>query len=115
MGNVKMRPIIILPPDVMSAEDIKKLTDNGMCVVTAPDPEAIKFVDVFPPMQRAKIEQAAIATMRKILNGYGFRAEGVLYQSDVASLFAKALIRGTSLDSNCVDPEEIPGLKTAKK
>ena len=31
-----MKPLIVLPPDLMSPEDKKQLNDNGFCVVEAP-------------------------------------------------------------------------------
>jgi hypothetical protein len=44
-----MKPIMILPPEVMSPEDIKLLNENGLCVVIVKEPAKVRFVDPIPP------------------------------------------------------------------
>ncbi len=64
-----MKPIIIIPEGAMSAESIKELRDNGICVVEAKDPACVKFLDPIPAAQgRTNVEDAAIQLSRKILN-----------------------------------------------
>ena len=43
-----MKPMIILPPDVMDKENIDLLRENGICVVVAKDPAKVRFVDPIP-------------------------------------------------------------------
>ena len=65
---MNMKPMIILPPDTMSKEDIQTLRDNDMCVVEATDPTKVKFVDPIPvSSSRTQIESAAIQLSRRIL------------------------------------------------
>lgn len=45
-----MKPIIILPPNTMTDENIQLLRDNDLCVVVAEDPAAVKFIDPLPTM-----------------------------------------------------------------
>lgn len=91
-----MKPIIILPPDTMSADDIKLLRDNEICVVVASNPAAVKFVDLIPAaLSRTKIENAAIAFSRKILNRgvYDDNTRG-----NLAKMYVELLVKGTALD-----------------
>lgn len=39
---------MIIPPELMSADDVKLLNENGICVVIATDPSKVKFVDPLP-------------------------------------------------------------------
>jgi hypothetical protein len=102
-GQDGMKPMLILPPNAVSAADIEKLNDNGICTVVAKNPRALKFVDPIPSiMQRTKIEDTAIKFSRKILNrGTGYfpydsyeRAS----KSDLCVLFVNLLVDGTPLD-----------------
>lgn len=101
-SDAKMKPIMILPPDTMSDEDIKSLRDNGLCVVISKDPARLKFLDPIPSMAgRTKIEDAAIALSRKVLDSRTFTQNGAyLERSSIAKLYVDLLVKGTSLDPN---------------
>lgn len=91
-----MKPIIILPPDTMSDENIAALRDNGICVVVAKNPAAVEFIDPIPSQSsRTQIEDAAIKLSRILLN-----KEGVRSRSDITSLYCDILTKGTPLDPN---------------
>lgn len=104
-GGVK--PIIIIPPQLMSAEDVRLLTENGLCVVTAKDPTQVKFLDPIPAeAQRSKIEHAAIKLSRMILNGdWNRSAYPSLGKKEFSELYMELLMEGTPLDRRGT-PEE---------
>ncbi len=92
-----MKPIIILPPDTMSSEDIKTLRDNELCVVVASNPAAVKFVDPIPAVsQRTHIEDAAIKLSRKVINP-GFWNDSTT-REHLTRAFVDILLKGTPLD-----------------
>jgi hypothetical protein len=63
-----MKPMIILPPDVMDAENIKLLRENDICVVVAKDPVKVRFVDPIPAASsRTEIEEVAIELFRRLI------------------------------------------------
>lgn len=96
-----MNPIIIIPPNTVSADDIKVLRDNGLCVVVSTDPAKVKFVDPIPAVSsRTEIEQAAINFSRIILAGkWGhITADNAICRNTLARLFVECLISGTPLD-----------------
>lgn len=91
-----MKPIIILPPDAVSAEDIKVLRENHLCVVVAKDPEAVKFLDPIPAVSsRSEMENAAIQLSRKLLAG---QLVGENYRENITRLYVDILVKGTALD-----------------
>ncbi len=106
-----MKPIIILPPEVMAAEDIQMLRDNGLCVVVSADPAKVRFVDPLPAISsRTQIDNAAIALSRKIL-GPEFLAGGSdkiynVSRGMFASMFCDLLTKGTSLDAQQTKQEQ---------
>lgn len=62
----KIRPVIILPPDEMSDQDIEKLNQNGFCVVVAKNPDQVRFMD--PPLQSYPApERAALRLCRYVI------------------------------------------------
>lgn len=98
-----MKPMIILPPDTMSAEDIKKMDENGICVVVSNDPSKVKFVDPLPAKSsRTEIEAAAIRMSRILLNGQwgDISNSSLIGLSEFARLYVRCLINGTPLDKN---------------
>src|SRR4051812_11677156 len=101
-----MKPIIIIPPGVMSAEDQKELTDNDLCVVEATDPSQVKFLDPIPASSsRTQIEQACIDLSRIVLNGkWNITQNGVqvssLTKTQLRSVWYECLTKGTRLDPN---------------
>lgn len=67
-----MKPMIILPPDTMSEDNIKLLRENDICVVTATNPGQVKFVDPIPAassqtqMERSAIRLSRILAAKKV-------------------------------------------------
>jgi hypothetical protein len=96
-----VKPILILPPGAMSAEDIKLLRDNELCVVVSKDPAKVKFLDPIPSAaQRSKIETAAIRLSRILLNRQWAHITNSS-QIDfgvISRLYIECLIEGTPLD-----------------
>lgn len=92
-----MKPMIILPPELMDAANIKQLQDNDICVVVASDPARVRFVDPIPSMSsRTQMEDAAIQLSRRLLNG---EFDGsTVRKSDFARLYVEILIKGSPLD-----------------
>lgn len=92
-----MKPVIILPPETMSPEDIAKLNDNGFCVVESKDPARVKFVDSIPDaLSRTALEQGALKLSRIIL-AKGFWSNDATRQMLAAHLI-DILVQGTPLD-----------------
>lgn len=101
-----MKPIIILPPNVMSDENIKLLRDNDLCVVVSEDPGAVKFIDPLPAVSsRSQMEHAAIQLSRKLLNGQSGSDLMNNNRGFFAALYFDVLQKGSPLDRN-ETPEE---------
>lgn len=98
----KMKPMIFLPPEMMSPAEIAKLEANGVCVVVAKDPARVKFVDPIPAVSsRTKIEDAAIRLSRRILNpGFWTGDYAEKTRSEMTRAYVDILIEGTPLDRN---------------
>lgn len=94
-----MKPVMILPPGAMSAEDIALLNANDLCVVVADDPAAVRFLDPLPAQSsRNDVENAAIRLTRCLLTGEGFRTDTTVYdRSVIASKFALLLMESVPL------------------
>ncbi len=103
-----MKPMIIIPPGQMAQSEIKLLRDNDICVVVAKNPEKLKFVDPIPAIsQRGEIETAAIKFTRLMLNPNMWNnAEAHWDKGDMAKMFTKYLIEGSSLDSRGTKQEQ---------
>lgn len=100
-----MKPMMILPPNLMSKEDIKALRDNGICVVEAQDPAKVRFVDPIPAVSsRTDIENAAIRLSRRIL-GPGFWSTESTRQL-MCMNYIELLAKGTPLDVNGTTEEQ---------
>lgn len=96
-----MKPLIVLPPDQMSAEDIAELRENGFCVVISKDPATFRFVDPIPAAGgRTDAENAAIQLSRRLLHGQWSEVSTLsnIGRPEIASLFVRILLKGTSLD-----------------
>ena len=96
----RMKPMIVLPPDTMSAEDIKALRENGLCVVEAKNPAAVKFIDPIPStVGRDRIEQAAIDLSRKILSREFWASRNYgMDRKEISAIFVDLLTKGSALD-----------------
>lgn len=92
--------MIILPPDIMTQEEIQKLNDNGLCVTVASDPSKLKFIDPLPAQSsRTEVENAAIRLSRMILNGqYSISGTSGYGRDFFARCFVEFLVQGTPLD-----------------
>lgn len=100
-----MKPIIIIPPEIMSENDIKLLRENELCVVVATDPAKVRFLDPIPAASnRSNIERAAILMSRRLINGLW--NGNVLHKSDFANLYVDLLIKGTPLDAHGTTEEQ---------
>lgn len=114
-----MKPIIILPPDVMSDEHQKLLRDNGLCVVVASEPGKVKFVDPIPAASsRTKIEDACIKLSRILLNRQwgNYNTSSSIGITDFSKIYLDALMEGTPLDSNgTFEEQETRFFNTAKR
>lgn len=96
MNEVKMKPVIIIPPETVSPEDVALLRENGLCVVVASDPAKVKFLDSVPVQaSRTEIEHAAIQLSRRLLKG---ELVGTDYRKNITALYVDLLVKGTPLD-----------------
>jgi hypothetical protein len=87
-----MKPLIILPEGAMRKCDIKKLTDNGICVVEAKDPALVRFADP-PPEGYTVQERAAISLFRRLMVRQGFNLDRRMF----AEMYADILFEGFPL------------------
>src|SRR5262245_57081515 len=62
-----MKPVIILPCEAMSKEDIELLRANDICVVEADDPDAVRFMEPPPSGDYDVVDRGAIELGRWIL------------------------------------------------
>ncbi len=98
----RMKPIIVLRKGTMSAEDIKELRGNWLCVVESEDPSTLKFLDPIPAAaERTKVEDAALALSRKMLDPTTWTSglESGAYRH-IANTFVDLVMRGTRIDRN---------------
>jgi hypothetical protein len=100
-----MKPMIVVPPDVMDADNLKMLRDNDICVVVAKNPAQLHFMDPLPAASnRTQIENAAIQLSRRLLNET-FNST-TFYKSTFAALFIEILIKGSPLDPRGTTEEQ---------
>lgn len=90
----RMRPVVILPENAMTKADINKLCRNGICVVEAKDPSAVRFCEP-PPEGYSVQERAAISLFRYLMRKDIDRSRSRL---DIGSLYADFIIKGTPLE-----------------
>lgn len=87
-----MKPMIILPPGVMSEESIQMLRDNEICVVVAKNPAKVRFIDPLPCISsRTELEHAALQLAHKLLAGEFNTKLNYVYRSDIAEMFVTIL------------------------
>lgn len=107
-----MKPMVIIPPDVMSDEDITLLRENGICVVVCKEPDAVRFVDAIPEISsRTEIQAASIELSRFLLSPPP-GSQSTLYRSDIIKTFCDILMRGEPLRR--VVPVQAPKKKAGK-
>jgi len=95
-----MKPMMIVPPGVLTDPNVKQLRDNGICVVVAKDPSRVRFVDPIPATSsRTNMEQAAIGLSRKLLNWPWGDQSYSWNKGDFCNMYIELLLKGTSLDS----------------
>jgi len=98
-----VKPMIIVPPELLDAADRKALEDNGVCVVVAKDPAKLRFMDPLPAVSnRSEIEMAALKMSRILLNRQwgNYTTSAVVGADTFARIFADCLIEGTRLSLN---------------
>ena len=113
-----MKPMIIIPAKAMSDANIKLLRDNGICVVVANKPEAVRFLDPIPASSsRTQIENAAIKLSRILLNRqWGHVNNSTLIgHTEFTRLYVDALLEGTSLDPKPTIAEQTAKIFTTEK
>lgn len=109
--NVKdnMKPIVILPPGAMTDDNMTMLRENGLCVVVAENPPAVKFLDpITAVIGRTAVESAAIELSRKVLNpeSYARYAAGAgPSRAGWAAIYIDILVKGTSLQPGPTEQE----------
>lgn len=96
-----MKPIIILPPNLMSADDIQRLRDNDLCVVEASDPSAIRFLDPAPcDVTRDALDNAAIKLTRDVLNPDVTGNSILLNRDEIRARLCRIILAGSQFDPN---------------
>lgn len=83
-----MQPILVLPPDSMTDEDIQRLRDNEICVVVSSDPTALRFVDPPPSGNYDLVTDAALQLSRVVMNNPNTNYTG----QSLAAWWAQVLI-----------------------
>lgn len=92
----KMKPTIVIPPDLLDADSIAELRASGFAVVVAADPNKVRFLDPIPTVSsRTEIESSCIQFTRKILNA---EYNKTLSRDDLRSIYLECLMRGSPLD-----------------
>lgn len=94
MTDIRIKPLIILPKNQMSAEDIQRLNDNGLCVVEAENPDSVRFAEPPPAMDYDIRERAALQLFRRLM----VRTNATYTRSDVAQFFVDAILNGSPLE-----------------
>ena len=89
MAELRIKPIIVLPKGEVTKRDIKKLNDNGLCVVEASDPSKVRFIDP-PPEGYSVQERAAIELFRVLVAKPGFS----INRSGLTEMYVEVLMRG---------------------
>jgi hypothetical protein len=89
VSESRIRPVVILPVGEMAKKDIKKLNDNGICVVEAKDPSKVRFADPPPEgysvQERAAIELFRILAAKPIFN---------ISRGDMTSMYVDIILKG---------------------
>lgn len=84
-----MQPVVIIPPGCMSEPDIKRLRDNGICVVRAKDPKQVRYMEPYPAGYSVQ-DEAAIRLTRMLLEKGSTNG----YRTTIAAMYADILLEG---------------------
>lgn len=89
----KVKPVLILPIGCISKSDMKVLKNNGICVVEAKDPSAVRFLE--PPIVNdySIQEKAAIELCRYYCQKETF----MISKDNFNNTLVHFLINGTKL------------------
>lgn len=104
-----MKPIIIVPPDTMSDDDIARLNANDLCVVVASDPSKVRFLDPLPAASsRTEMENAAIELSRLLLHGRwgNWSNMSLVGRETFAQMYVDLLTKGSPLDKGPTRAEQ---------
>ena len=83
-----MKPMLILPPDEMSTEDMERLRDNGICVVESKRPDEIRFLQTPLDSNHDEVIEASLQLTRFVVNN----PDKTHYGSSLASYWASSLM-----------------------
>lgn len=100
--TTRMKPIVILPEGAMKPRDVKKLTDNGICVVEAKDPSLVRFMEP-PPDGYSVQERAAISLFRRLVARNAFNVD----RRQFAEMYCDIILEGFPLRQ----VERVPSVK----
>lgn len=83
-NDLKMKPVVIVQKGTMSQPDLKRLRDNGICVVESKNPQMIRYMEPAPQgytiQEWAAIELARVLLREGKVGGYNLRsAIGLMY------------------------------------
>lgn len=106
MSDARIKPLIILPKNQMSAEDIQRLNDNGLCVVEAEDPSLVRFAEPPPAMEYDVRERAALQLFRRLMQ----RTNASYTRTDIANFYCDFILNGSPLEPI----RDVPQVKTNK-
>lgn len=95
-----MKPVIVLPPGVMSKRDMKRLNDNDFCVVECKEPERVRFCEP-PPLGYSVQEKAAIQLSRRLLAA---KNSWNINRKDLCEILADCLMEGWPLTGSPLAP-----------
>ena len=97
-----MKPILVLPPDNMSAEDIALLREIDICVVVAKNPADLRFIDPPPTGNYDQVTEASLNLSRLIINN----TDKNYSTRELASFWAQALINAHPVRKQTVTKTE---------
>jgi hypothetical protein len=106
-----MQPILVLPPDEMSPEDMQRLRDNGICVVEAKHPGELRFIDPPPVGNHDQVTEASLNLTRFVVNNY--QSGGSYNAKDLAGYWAHMLINAHATQKQQV--ERVAPVKKGKQ
>lgn len=88
----RMKPLVVLQTGTVSKADIKRLRNNGLCVIESDDPSSVRFKEP-PPFGYSAAETAAIQLFRYVMAKPGDWTRFKLSQK-----YAEILLHGSPLE-----------------